>query len=128
VSPHASPPYHRRRASEDQFRVRSKPVDLRVCSEVHCSWRVEGQVAEVVTGLDPGERAGGCQAREGSADVAMRFAQLDPVVLRRDLPEHGLRAGDLGAVVEIYGEQGLEVEFVRRPARPRRSSPSRPPT
>jgi hypothetical protein len=42
----------------------------------------------------------------------MKFAQLDTVVLRRDVPEHGLRAGDLGAVVEIYGEHGLEVEFV----------------
>jgi hypothetical protein len=43
----------------------------------------------------------------------MKFAQLDSVVLRRDLPEQGLRAGDLGAVVEIYGEHGLEVEFVQ---------------
>jgi hypothetical protein len=43
----------------------------------------------------------------------MKFAQLDTVVLRRDIPEHGLRAGDLAAVVEIYGEQGLEVEFVQ---------------
>ncbi len=30
-----------------------------------------------------------------------------------DLSEHGLRAGDLGAVVEVYGEDGVEVEFVR---------------
>jgi len=43
----------------------------------------------------------------------MKFAKLDPVVLRHDVPEHGLRAGDLGAVVEIHGEHGLEVEFVR---------------
>jgi hypothetical protein len=43
----------------------------------------------------------------------MKFAQLDTVVLRRDVPEHGLRAGDLGAVVEIYGDNGLEVEFVQ---------------
>ena len=42
----------------------------------------------------------------------MTFALLDAVVLNRDLPEHGLRAGDLGAVVEIYGD-GVEVEFVR---------------
>ena len=34
-------------------------------------------------------------------------------VLMRDLPEHGLRAGDLGAVVELYGTDGVEVEFVR---------------
>jgi hypothetical protein len=43
----------------------------------------------------------------------MKFTQLDTVVLRRDMPEHGLRAGDLGAVVEIYGKDGLEVEFVQ---------------
>ena len=43
----------------------------------------------------------------------MKFAPLDPVVVNRDLPLHGLRAGDLGAVVEIYGTHGVEVEFVR---------------
>ncbi len=43
----------------------------------------------------------------------MNFALLDTVVLNRDLPEHGLRAGDLGAVVEIYAVDGVEVEFVR---------------
>jgi hypothetical protein len=43
----------------------------------------------------------------------MKFAQLEAVVLRRDILEEGLRAGDLGAVVEVYGENGLEVEFVQ---------------
>jgi hypothetical protein len=43
----------------------------------------------------------------------MKFAVLDPVVLNRDLPEHGLRAGDLGAVVEILRADGVEVEFVQ---------------
>ena len=42
----------------------------------------------------------------------MTFAALDTVVLVRDVPEHGLRAGDLGAVVEVYPPDGLEVEFV----------------
>lgn len=42
----------------------------------------------------------------------MTFAALDTVVLVRDLPEHGLKAGDLGAVVEVYPQDGLEVEFV----------------
>ncbi len=37
---------------------------------------------------------------------------LDTVVLTRDLPEHGLRKGDLGAVVETYDQDGIEVEFV----------------
>jgi len=42
----------------------------------------------------------------------MRFKLLDTVVLDRDLPERGLRKGDLGAVVELYQPDGLEVEFV----------------
>ena len=42
----------------------------------------------------------------------MTYRLLDTVVLNRDLPEHRLRRGDLGAVVEVYGPDGLEVEFV----------------
>ena len=42
----------------------------------------------------------------------MSFKTLECVVLERDLPEHGLCKGDLGAVVEIYRPDGLEVEFV----------------
>ncbi|HEX5135676.1 MAG TPA: DUF4926 domain-containing protein [Planctomycetota bacterium] len=42
----------------------------------------------------------------------MRFKELQTVVLDRDLPEHGLRKGDLGAVVHMYEPDGLEVEFV----------------
>jgi len=42
----------------------------------------------------------------------MRFQELQAVVLNRDLPEQGLRKGDLGAVVQIYEPDGLEVEFV----------------
>jgi hypothetical protein len=40
------------------------------------------------------------------------FRELDTVVLNTDLPEAGLRAGDLGAVVHVYGDEALEVEFV----------------
>ena len=40
------------------------------------------------------------------------FRELDTVVLVRDLPEAGLKAGDLGAVVEVYTPDALEVEFV----------------
>jgi hypothetical protein len=43
----------------------------------------------------------------------MRFHELETVVLERDIPERGLRKGDLGAVVELYEPDGLEVEFVR---------------
>ena len=42
----------------------------------------------------------------------MKFKQLDTVVLDRDVPESGLRKGDLGAVVETYEPDGLDVEFV----------------
>ncbi len=37
----------------------------------------------------------------------------DSIVLVRDLPEHGLEAGDVGTVVRVYGKgEGYEVEFV----------------
>lgn len=44
------------------------------------------------------------------------YRELDTVVLVRDLPDAGLRAGDLGAVVLVHGPaaapEALEVEFV----------------
>ena len=40
------------------------------------------------------------------------FNLLDTVVLTRDIPDVGLRRGDLGAVVEVYGPNAFEVEFV----------------
>lgn len=42
----------------------------------------------------------------------MKFRKLDVVVLEKDLPALGLKKGDLGAVVELYEPDGLEVEFV----------------
>jgi len=42
----------------------------------------------------------------------MSFKELETVVLDRDLPEHGFRRGDLGAVVQVHRPDGLEVEFV----------------
>lgn len=42
----------------------------------------------------------------------MTYMELETVVLVRDLPQHGLRRGDLGAVVQVYDPDGLEVEFV----------------
>ncbi len=39
--------------------------------------------------------------------------ELDTIVLSRDLPEHGLRQGDIGAVVHCYkGGESFEVEFI----------------
>ena len=40
------------------------------------------------------------------------FNLLDTVVLTRDVPEAGLRRGDLGAIVDLYGPNAYEVEFV----------------
>jgi hypothetical protein len=42
----------------------------------------------------------------------MKFKTLDTVVLSKDMPECGLKKGDLGAVVQVYEPDGLEVEFV----------------
>lgn len=42
----------------------------------------------------------------------MTYKPLETVVLARDIPDRGLRAGDLGAIVQIYGPEGFEVEFV----------------
>ena len=40
------------------------------------------------------------------------IAELDCVALTADLPEHGLTAGDVGAVVHVYkGGKSFMVEF-----------------
>jgi hypothetical protein len=39
--------------------------------------------------------------------------ELERVALTEDVPEHGLRAGDIGMIVHVYGDhKGYEVEFV----------------
>jgi Domain of unknown function (DUF4926) len=40
------------------------------------------------------------------------FQPLDVVVLERDIPASGLKRGDLGAVVDVYAPEAIEVEFV----------------
>ena len=42
----------------------------------------------------------------------MNFQPLDVVVLKTDLPAQGLKQGDLGAVVDLYGPDAIAVEFV----------------
>ncbi len=40
------------------------------------------------------------------------IAELDRVILTEDLPEYGLKTGDIGTVVLIHREgEGYEVEF-----------------
>ena len=41
----------------------------------------------------------------------MSFHELESVVLVDDLPEHGLRKGDLGAVVMVHRSGTVDVEF-----------------
>ena len=43
----------------------------------------------------------------------MVFRYLESVALDRNLPEHDLRKGDVGVVVHVYGDDALEVEFMR---------------
>ena len=43
----------------------------------------------------------------------MTFRPLDTVVLVHDIAQHGLRAGHVGAVVEVYDDGTVEVEFGR---------------
>ncbi len=38
--------------------------------------------------------------------------ELDSVILSADLPEHGLKGGDVGTVVLAHGQAGYEVEFM----------------
>ena len=42
----------------------------------------------------------------------MTYRELDIVVLEKDLPANDLKRGDLGAVVEVYEPDAVEVEFV----------------
>jgi Domain of unknown function (DUF4926) len=42
----------------------------------------------------------------------MRFHEFDTVVLQVDMPSHGLKTGDIGAVVQVYSKDAVEVEFV----------------
>jgi hypothetical protein len=71
-----------------------------------------GTSAEVVS-VWVVHRRGVPSIRDGiSGERQMTYRVLDTIVLDRDLPDHGLRKGDLGAVVEVYEPDGLEVEFV----------------
>jgi hypothetical protein len=38
--------------------------------------------------------------------------ETDAFVLAVDLPEYGLKRGDVGAVVMVHGSEGYEVEFM----------------
>jgi len=40
------------------------------------------------------------------------FHLLETVALTHDIPQSGLRRGDLGAIVELHDSEAFEVEFV----------------
>lgn len=40
------------------------------------------------------------------------YKLLDTVALTHDIPDAGLRRGDLGAIVELLAPDAMEVEFV----------------
>jgi len=40
------------------------------------------------------------------------FEELELVALKTDLPDHGLRKGDVGTVVMVFDADNVEVEFV----------------
>ncbi len=42
----------------------------------------------------------------------MSFKEFDTVVMKADMPSHGLKSGDVGAVVQVYSADAIEVEFV----------------
>ena len=82
---------------------------VQTCQEVNASTKdPEGlnnqystaNVATIIIGLSRSEM------------MTARFRELDTVVLIQDLPDAGLRSGDLGAIVMVYGNEALEVEFV----------------
>jgi hypothetical protein len=60
-----------------------------------------------------GDLTGGPFGTGSLSRKIMNMSEHDVVVLTRDLPEHGLRAGDVGAVVHVYSNgKAYEVEFV----------------
>ncbi len=42
----------------------------------------------------------------------MTYRELDTVAVTKDLPALSLKRGDVGAVVQVYSQDALEVEFV----------------
>ena len=42
----------------------------------------------------------------------MCFKEFDTVVMKAEMPSHSLKSGDVGAVVQVYSPDAIEVEFV----------------
>ncbi len=55
----------------------------------------------------------GDQSAPDGLPASRSFFDAKYVMLRRrSLPSHGLKSGDVGAVVQVYSEDAVEVEFV----------------
>lgn len=79
------------------------------------SWYVAGApraFCDRYHSLDRSDRGTDASLDHCVPNAPMTFHELDTVVLTHDLPERGLRAGDLGTVVHVYAPDAVEVEFV----------------
>ncbi len=70
---------------------------------------------ETATRYDTKYIVDGVSALAGKGRSMIR--NLDTVVLTRDLPEHGLRSGDMGAVVHDYAKAPMRWNSLRAVAR-----------
>jgi hypothetical protein len=43
----------------------------------------------------------------------MKYKLLEIVALRNAMPEHGLKAGDTGTIVDFWRSGAMEVEFIK---------------
>lgn len=51
--------------------------------------------------------------------MTRRLKEHETVVLLHDQPEHNLKAGDVGAIVTVYGQHDVyDVEFAKADGRP----------
>ena len=96
-----------------------EPVNAKQCVYPHLLAREAGCVRVVISRLqtikyrtDPQVLYLSCKDKLARHCKELRFNVLDTMVLTRDIPDDGLRRGDLGASVEVYGPDAFEVEFV----------------
>ena len=57
-------------------------------------------------------RVPGATRHRVSGSTRTNIKELNTVVPEKGIPAHGLRKGDLGAVVHVYEPDGLEIGFV----------------
>ncbi|MDQ3774514.1 MAG: DUF4926 domain-containing protein [Pseudomonadota bacterium] len=90
------------------FGIAKESADLAVTRQRNGSSRPERRDRD---GLDYSEGRKHTAVHYG-LPARLKMKVLDTVVLEKDLPSQGLRRGDVGAVMEVYVPDGVEVEFV----------------